>query len=422
MRDGHPVKLEGNPDHPINKGGLCMRGQASLARLYHPDRLKSPLIRQGGTYKETSWDAALGKIKSALGNATKEKKNYFLSGRTTGALWDVMDQFCAKWNVNRLPEFEVYSHSNIRKANGYVFGVPRIPDYRIDKADFLLTIGADILETFVSPVRFAWMLAEAREKNRNFKWIHVEPHFSLTGANADERFTLKPGSETALLDKLLNKSGHAENTGLSGEALDKIVGLLASASAPLIILGGVSTAHPVGLKAAVQTAMIQKQMGMDGIEMGLGNAFNYDRVGSFRELKDFSEVLENDGANVLILSRTQAVDIYPSLGKAARSAAFRVGIGDLMTDTMKSCDVILPVSHSLESWGDEVPMWGITGIVQPAIQPLYDTLSPGDILLKLSENSSAFQAVLADRWKDSGKGKNDRKGIHRNSRRTNGRS
>ena len=187
VRDGRPVKLEGNPDHPINTGGLCMRGQASLARLYHPDRIKTPLIKEGRAYKEISWDAALGKIKTALGYASKAKKNYFLSGRTTGAMWEVIDQFCAKWNVNRLPEFEVYSHRNIRKANGYVFGVPRIPNYRIDKADFLLTIGADILETFVSPVRFAWMIAKARENNRNFKWVHLEPHFSLTGANADER-------------------------------------------------------------------------------------------------------------------------------------------------------------------------------------------------------------------------------------------
>ena len=93
VRDGRPVKLEGNPDHPINTGGLCMRGQASLARLYHPDRIKTPLIKEGRAYKEISWDAALGKIKTALGYASKAKKNYFLSGRTTGAMWEVIDQF-----------------------------------------------------------------------------------------------------------------------------------------------------------------------------------------------------------------------------------------------------------------------------------------------------------------------------------------
>jgi Fe-S-cluster-containing dehydrogenase component len=403
VRDGRPVKLEGNGDHPVNKGGLCMRGQASLARLYHPDRIKTPLIKEGGTYKEISWDAALGKIKSALGNASTAKKNYFLSGRTTGAIVDVIDQFCARWKVTRLPEFEVYSHSNIRKANGYVFGMPRIPDYRIDKADFLLTIGADILETFVSPVRFARMIAESRENNPNFKWIHIEPHFSLTGANADTRFALKPGTETALLETLLSSAGRAEKTGLSGETLDKIAGLLASAPAPLIITGGVSTAHASGLKAAVQTAMIQKRTGMPGKTMDLGSAFNYDRVGSFRELKDFTGVLEQDGANVFFLSRTSAVDVYPPLGKALRSAALRVGVGDLMTDTMKSCDVILPLSHSLESWGEEVSMWGTTSVLQPAFQPLYNTLSPGDILLRLSEDPSTYQSLLAGRWRESGK-------------------
>ena len=44
-REGRPIKIEGNPDHPVNQGKLCVRGQASLQGLYNPDRLASPLSR-----------------------------------------------------------------------------------------------------------------------------------------------------------------------------------------------------------------------------------------------------------------------------------------------------------------------------------------------------------------------------------------
>src|SRR4030065_573139 len=48
LREGWPIKLEGAPGHPVNGGGLCIRGQSSLTRLYHPQRVASPMLRNGG--------------------------------------------------------------------------------------------------------------------------------------------------------------------------------------------------------------------------------------------------------------------------------------------------------------------------------------------------------------------------------------
>src|SRR4029453_14367516 len=58
-REGRVVKLEGNPDHPVNAGALCLRGQASLQGLYHPDRIVGPMVREGsGGFKSATWEAA----------------------------------------------------------------------------------------------------------------------------------------------------------------------------------------------------------------------------------------------------------------------------------------------------------------------------------------------------------------------------
>src|ERR671923_2885208 len=69
-REGRAVKLEGNPDHPINQGKLCSQGQAALQGLYNPGRLKGPMARAGdGSWQEITWDDAVGRLAAKLGAA-----------------------------------------------------------------------------------------------------------------------------------------------------------------------------------------------------------------------------------------------------------------------------------------------------------------------------------------------------------------
>ena len=178
IRDGQPIKCECQ---------LCIRGQASIGRLYHPDRITAPMFRG----QKISWEEAIANIEGALG---KPGPHAFLSGRTTGATSELIEGFCQKRNIERLPEFEVYSYAAIRKANEIVFGKPVVPFYDVAKADLLITVGVDVIETFANPVQFARYLAEAK-----LHWIHAEPHLSLTGINADERIVIPPGGEAEFL-------------------------------------------------------------------------------------------------------------------------------------------------------------------------------------------------------------------------------
>lgn len=67
---GLAKKLEGNPDHPVNRGKLCARGQAGLQIVYHPDRLRGPMKRTGsrgsGQFQPVSWDDALKELTDHL--------------------------------------------------------------------------------------------------------------------------------------------------------------------------------------------------------------------------------------------------------------------------------------------------------------------------------------------------------------------
>ena len=428
----YPIKLEGIQNHPINDGALCVRGQSSLSRLYHPDRIKNPLLRdQQGDFNSIGWEEAITNLTGAL-NRSKANgySSYYLSGRTTGTLSELIDSFCNTFGINRVPEFEYFSHGAVRTANSILFDKKEIPSYRIENADFLLTIGVDILETFLSPVQNAVQLTRAQEKN-HLTWFHIEPHVSLTGFQADEKITLNPGSEFYLLSYILQSCLKEEKyrnklpaklkevlprlqeqeiirkTGIASEELKKIVHTLLKAANPLLIIGNVSTAHVSGLEAAMLAGVIQWITGMTDSVIDFSRSENYSNVGTFVDFEQFTNQLGQNKSGVVFIAKTDPVSNIPKpqvFKNNLKEAELRVGLTDFLTDTAQECDLILPLSHTIESWGDTVPRKGLRTLIQPAIKPLFQTYSEGDILLQLLAKESddrqyqQYQKYIFHQW------------------------
>ena len=88
IKMGLAKKLEGNPQHPINQGKLCARGQAGLQVLYHPDRITHPIKRTGprgsGEFQEITWDDALKELSAHL-SALQSSKSADASGLSGAA-------------------------------------------------------------------------------------------------------------------------------------------------------------------------------------------------------------------------------------------------------------------------------------------------------------------------------------------------
>jgi len=417
--DRRVTKLEGIDTHPVNGGALCVRGQASISRVYHPNRLSRPLLRDpGGTLREASWDESYAAVADALKHdspASTGRTHTLLSGRTTGSLSDLIDSFCAETGVERLPEFELFSYAALRDANRILFDRPEVPSYRIDEADWMLTIGADLFETFVSPVSHAAQFGRAVQRP-DFNWFHVEPHISLTGVQAKKRFAISPGSEVHLLAYLLREASGAnlageqrvaelveilpdlpvravaEITGLAAEEIEEISRGLLSANNPLLVAGGVSTMQRSGLDAAVLAGLLQWSTGMIDRTVVFDASSSYRHVGSFGDLRTLSGRLARNEIGVLIVCGTDPLGVLRHRGSAnplvgfdtniARAKA-RVGLGDFMTPTLEACDVVLPISHGFESWGDAFSKDDTHGLIQPAIRPVHDTHSVGDILIEV---------------------------------------
>jgi molybdopterin-containing oxidoreductase family iron-sulfur binding subunit len=431
VREGRPVKLEGIPGHPVSDGGLCVRGQSSLYRLYHPERLRGPMARDGGKLRPISWEDAFSRVAGAL-QASREKgrKNLFLSGRTTGSLSRLADAACERLGVERLPGYEVYSHTAEKEANGLLFGERDVPHYRIEEADFLLTVGADLLETYVTPVAYTRKISSARAGG-DFLWYHVEPHMSLTGANADRRYTVAPGRETLLLAFLLRevlekKSPNVRlpgeplaafprptaeevsgGAGIPPEALKEIADRLAAAKRPLLIAGGVGTAQAGGLDVALAAALIQWVTGAIPERVDFTRSENYRAVGTLRDMEDLSARMGRGEAGVVFLFRTNPVFSLPprlAFRENLKKAELTVGMGEFLDETVREADLVLPLSHSLESWGDVEPRRGVVSLLRPVLPPLHDTLSDGDALLGLlgkasgKRSAGGYRDLLAAAW------------------------
>jgi molybdopterin-containing oxidoreductase family iron-sulfur binding subunit len=427
--DDMPVKLEGNPGHPVNKGRLCLRGQAALARLYHPRRFKQPLMKdENDGFKPVSWQEARNALNAALEKSEKDGlRKVFLSSHTTGSLDLFIDEFCEAKHIERLKEVEIYCHDAIKQANNALFGRAVVPGYRIDRCDALLTVGADIFETFLSPVQWARQYAEAR-KNSSFQWFHVEPYLTLTGASANERRDIYPGSEAYLLEFLLHHVSHRQAvpkelmaqapgypldelvniTGLAKNIVLALVKTLETAKQPLIICGGPSIAHRNGTAAAFYTALLQWALGMTGNTVDFDHAFNNKNMGAMDDLVALAESCDDLKTGVGIFSRVHGFHALPNVVQALKKIKFKVAIADMPGPVTGICDLLLPLSHPLESWGDAEPVNGIRSIVQPAIEPLHDTKSEGDMLFYLMEKPAAFRDYMTKRratdetWFDRG--------------------
>jgi len=426
-----PTKLEGSLENPVNEGALCARGQASLTRLYHENRIKSPQLKdENGNFTSISWDDVYFHIVKNYQDAKEEgKKSVYLSGKTTGSLSNLIETFCNQLKIERLPEFEVFSYPAIRKANQALFDQNDIPEYRLKNADFLLTLGADIFETFVNPVSFAKQFSKAK-KEGHFGWIHAESHASMTGFKSDKRFQIKPQSETVLLSFLIhslkdkakrNLSNNVlaaipnpsveettEKTGLSSVDLQLIIDHFIESKNPLLIVGGISTSTETGLDTALLAGLLQWMLGMINETVDFTKSQNFAGVGNLDDMKNISDRLVNDEIGLFFISQTNPTKQLPSdfnFSDNLKNAKMSIAFSDTWNETVEQCDLVIPLSHTLESWGDAEPQKGLTTIIQPVLEPLYDSVLEGDILLQLilrevgASEATNFQEYLFQNWR-----------------------
>ena len=240
-------KIEGNPDHPISTGGTCARGQAGVQALYHPDRIKNPLRLSGprgsGQYQGITWKDAQQLLVTELQKlqATPQAIAVMTGRRNRGTLGTVVERFAAGIGTTNVVSSDPFDPAPLRRTLELMTGVARLPAFDFANANFLLSINANLFETFLSPVRHIASYGQFRQERPGVrgKFVHAEPRLSQTAACADEWLPIKPGTEGLLAlalahvivsEKLYDAEYVAQSTGgfaewsaaLSGYAPDVV--------------------------------------------------------------------------------------------------------------------------------------------------------------------------------------------------------
>jgi len=199
--EGRAVKIEGNPEHPVNRGGLCSRGQAALQALYHPQRVQSPLRRLGdrgdGSWKFISWDEAIGEIVAKLGKlraAGHPERLVLIDGETGTFTHELWTRFLSAFGSPNHIGLGSARAAGVKLASLYTMGRHGLPTYDLTRVRLLLAMGAEQLESSGQTMHF-WRAASERAENGLYL-ICVSPR--RPGCRVDEWIPIVPGGYGAL--------------------------------------------------------------------------------------------------------------------------------------------------------------------------------------------------------------------------------
>ena len=227
-RNGELINLEGDPDHPVNLGGLCPKGAAMWglrnivtkdrrAQL-HPDRVLYPMVRRPGskTWERLSWDQAALEIarhvKKTRDATFVEKEGDVTVNRCDGIAslgaaqlnneegW-LVQKFARSLGVLAIDNQTRVCHSSTVSGLAPSFGRGSMTSHWCDFAnsDVIMSIGSNNVENH--PLSSRWV---ERAQDKGATWIVVDPRYSRSAARADIYARIRPGSDLAFYGGLIN--------------------------------------------------------------------------------------------------------------------------------------------------------------------------------------------------------------------------
>src|SRR5881296_1941116 len=429
VREGRAVKLEGNPDSPINRGRLCARGQAALQGLYNPDRIAHPMVRNAsGVFEDIDWDGAIQRLTAKVREA-QGKGIVFLTGAEQSSFGDLVDEWMRQVGGRHL-SYEPFGFEALRAGNRMAFGTGTLPTYDFANAKYILSFGADFLDTWLSPVEFqnGFSRAHAFDAGRPAsmsKFVYVAPRLSLTVMNADQWIAARPGTEgmlaLALAQVIVAKhlarlpadasrlsgllAGYAPRAvaatiGIDEAVIVRLAREFASSGGGLAVAGGMATQGPNGAEIVAAVNILNYAVGAVGTLVKFGADLAIGSTNTFGDLTALvSDMAAGKVALVFVHGTNPAHSLPGAFQQALGKVAYKVSFSSYMDETAAACDLILPDHHPLEQWGDSRPRAGVTALQQPVVQPVFDTRPTGDLILTLSGKTGTFQDYLQSKWR-----------------------
>ena len=370
-REGRAVKVEGNPQHPVNQGSLCIRGQSALQGLYNPDRISGPRRRR--TTNETTgdsvlapidWEPAQQRLVEALQAAVatgEPGRVAIVTPLLTGSLDTLVDTWATAVGATRL-RYEPFAYEPIRAANRLAFGRDAIPHHDFSKPELLVSFDTDFQETWLSTVGHTRDHAESRRlrDGQRSRFVQLEPRLSLTGAKADEWLHVQPGQAALVAAAMVHAIVEEDRIqvaepgeGLSeqlrtlvasyapeavaeatGVAADQIRRLARAFSDPapgpgrtLAVGGGVAGSGADATDGQIAVALLNYVAGNVGSTVLFGPDTSWASASSYRDMVELTESMRAGDIDVVLLHDVNPVHTMPGAAGFAAGRLFRLPPG-----------------------------------------------------------------------------------------------
>jgi MoCo/4Fe-4S cofactor protein with predicted Tat translocation signal len=405
-REGRPIKIEGNPGAQFANGGVDAQAQASVLDLYDVNRLKGPVLN--GT--ETSWKSVDDFVQKELTEiqAGGKKIRIVSASVHSPSSKAVIADFVAKYPNTKHINYDAVSYTGIIKANENSFGKAVLPHYKFDQADIIVSFGADFLGTWISPAEFTTQYISNRNSKslankKMSRHIQFETGMSLTGTNADVRIPIKPSEEGIALVNLYNAIAGTElpgskklDTPAASSAIAVVAKELIAAKGKALVVSG---SNDVAVQILVNA--INAALGSYGTTIDLDNP-SYQFAGNDAEFVEFiNEMKRGEVDAVFFLDANPVYNYFDAkeFTEALAKVRLKVSFARHADETASLATVIAPNHHYLESWGDANIIEGFYTVIQPTINPVYDTRQAEQSLLLWSEGEvSDYYTYIRNNW------------------------
>jgi len=390
VREGRPIKIEPNKLAKTN-GNTNARVQASVLSLYDNNRLKGP--RANG--KAIAWDAFDKEISTKLDELKANgKAAVFLTGTTASPTTDkIIQDFTALYGNVEHVAYDAVSESSALDAFETMYGQRALPDYDFSKANVIVSIGADFLADWQGG-GFEVGYSKGRVPNHGKMSRHVqfESNMSLTGANADKRFMVKPSEQAQVLLNIYNAltgNGAAKATTVDA-GIKNVVKQLKAAGSKAIVVTGLQDKNAQLVALAINKAIQSEVLNVTSPK--------YIRKGSDAKVSQLVANMKAGKVGALFMYNTNPAYTLTGFAEALKNVEFSVAFAMTEDETASMSKYVAAIPHYLESWGDVSIKKGQYGLVQPTIKPIFGTRQFQDTVLKWIGSSQSYYDYVKAYW------------------------
>lgn len=387
-REGRPIKIEPNPHGGIFNQGTDAQTQASVLDLYDVSKLKAPVLKND----ETTWAKVDAYVTAELAKAkaSGKKIRIITSSVNSPSAKAVFADFAVAYPTTKHIQYDAVSYTGIIKANENSFGKAVLPKYNFDKADLIVSFAADFLGTWISGEEFTAQYVSNRNnaslaKGKMSRHFQFEAGMSMTGTNADTRVPLKLSEQGPALITLYNEitgaklaGGGLPNNVTADKALKLVAKELIQQKGKALVVSGSNDVSTQILVNAINSAI-----GSYGTTIDLDNP-SKRYSGNDAEFAEFlNEMNRGEVAAVFFLGSNPGYDVVntKAFTEALAKVPFKVSFSDRRDETSTLCDVIATNQNYLESWGDANIYEGVYSVVQPTINPVFNSRQAEQSLL-----------------------------------------